>query len=265
MRSIILVAALVYLCIFLYAYFFAEKIIFQPPPSSYRDGPEIIKLDTGNGEKISAIHLFNQGARHTILYSHGNAEDLGHVLPFVEDFRRIGFSVLAYDYRGYGTSEGAASEKNAYRDADAAYEYLTRKLGVPSERIIAMGRSLGGAVAVDLAHRQKLGGLIIESSLVTAYRVMTHIPLVPFDQFTSISKIGEIHCPVLVMHGTKDEVIPFWHGEKLFQRANQPRLSLWVEGAGHSNLAEVGGSRYEKVMRDFANMVDRSNARQVFP
>lgn len=259
LSSILLIVILVYLGLFLYSYFYAEKIIFQPQPSSYRDTKQIIKLDSGDGVKISAVYLPDPGALYTILYSHGNAEDIGQLLPMLEDIKGMGFSVFAYDYRGYGTSSGTSSEENAYRDADAAYDYLVNNLGIPAHRIIALGRSLGGAVAVDLAQRRQLGGLIIESSFVTAYRVLTHIPLFPFDKFKSISKIKEVRCPVLVIHGKRDEVIPFWHGERLFQAANEPKLSHWVEGAGHNNLFEVAGSRYGQILKDFVTLIERSS------
>jgi len=258
-RSIFLIAILVYLGMFLYSYFYAEKIVFQPQPSSYRDTNQIIKLNSGDGVKISAVYLPNLNAHYTILYSHGNAEDIGQILPTLEDIKGMGFSVFAYDYRGYGTSSGTSSEENAYHDEDAAYDYLVNDLAIPANRIIALGRSLGGAVAVDLAHRRQLGGLIIESSFVTAYRVLTHIPLFPFDKFKSISKIKQIHCPVQVIHGKRDEVIPFWHGERLFQEANEPKLSLWVEGAGHNNLFEVAGNRYGQALRDFVVLIERRN------
>jgi abhydrolase domain-containing protein 17 len=257
--SVFLIIILAYLGIFFYSYFYAEKIIFQPQPSSYRDTNQIIKLDSGDGVKISAIYLPNPDAPYTILYSHGNAEDIGQLLPTLEDIKRMGFSVFAYDYRGYGTSAGTSSEENAYRDEDAAYDYLVNNLGVPAKRIIALGRSLGGAVAVDLAHRRELGGLIIESSFVTAYRVLTGIPLFPFDKFKSISKIKEVRCPVLVIHGKNDEVIAFWHGEKLFQEANEPKLSYWVEGAGHNNLFEVAGDRYGQVLRYFVALIEKNS------
>lgn len=259
MRSLFLIILLVYLGIFLYSYFYAEKIIFQPQPSSYRDTTQIIKLDSGDGVKISALYLPNTDARYTILYSHGNAEDIAQLLPLLDEMKGMGFNVFAYDYRGYGTSSGTPSEQNAYRDVDAAYDYLLNNLSVPANRIIAVGRSLGGAVAVDLAHRRQLGGLVIESSFVTAYRVLTHIPLFPFDKFKSISKIKNVHCPVLVVHGKRDEVIPFWHGERLFQEANEPKLSFWVEGAGHNNLFDVAGVRYEQVLRDFVALIESNN------
>lgn len=255
LRSPLRAVVSVYFIMVLYAFLYGDKIIFQPQPSSYRDTGEIIKLHSGDGVEISAVHLHCSDARYTILYSHGNAEDIGHLRPVLEGIRGMGFSVFAYDYRGYGTSSGTPSEKIVYQDADAAYDYLTTTLGIPAHRIVALGRSLGGAVAIDLAARRRLGGLIIESSFVTAYRVITHVPLLPFDKFTSLSKMGTIRCPVLVIHGKKDEVIPFWHGKRLFDEANEPKLYLWVEDGGHNNLFEVAGNRYEQILREFVTMI----------
>ena len=258
-RSVISIAVLVCLGMSLYAYFYAEKIIFQPQPSSYRDTDRIIKLNSGDGVTISAVYLLNPDARYTILYSHGNAEDIGQLLPMLEEIKGLGFSVLAYDYRGYGTSSGTPSEENAYRDEDAAYDYLVKERGVPVKRIIALGRSLGGAVAIDLASRRQLGGLIVESTFVTAYRVITHISVFPFDKFQSLSKLRQVHCPALVIHGKKDKLIPFWHGEKLYEEANEPKLSLWVEGAGHNNVFEASGSRYGQALRDFVGLIEKGS------
>jgi abhydrolase domain-containing protein 17 len=256
-RSIILVPFLVYIVAFLYAYFFADKIIFQPPPSSYRDTNEIIKLSSGDA-KISAVYFRNPAAAYTILYSHGNAEDIGSLRPVLEEIQRMGFSVFAYDYRGYGTSSGAPSEAGVYQDIDAAYDYLIRDLKIPGDRIIALGRSLGGGVAIDLAQRKPLAGLIVESSFVTAFRVLTRFSLFPADRFTSISKIRKVRCPILVIHGRSDEVIPFWHGEKLFQQANEPKLSYWVDGAGHNNLFDVAGSGYAQTLKRFVELIDKN-------
>jgi fermentation-respiration switch protein FrsA (DUF1100 family) len=251
-----LIVILAYVGLSVIVYFYAEKIIFQPQLSSYRDTNQIIKLDSGDGEEISAMYLANPTARYTILFSHGNAEDIGMSLPTLESIKGMGFSVFAYDYRGYGTSSGTASEENTYRDAEAAYDYLVNNLGIPANQIIALGRSLGGAVAIDLAHRQQLGGLIIESSFVTAYRVITEIPVFPFDKFKSISKIKEVHCPVLVIHGTKDEVVSFWHGERLFEVAVEPKLALWVDGAGHNNLFATVEGQYKQALGEFVTLIE---------
>jgi fermentation-respiration switch protein FrsA (DUF1100 family) len=173
----------------------------------------------------------------------------------MEMFADRGFSVLVYDYRGYGTSSGMPSEKNAYKDIEAAYGYLVGQMQCPPSRIIAMGRSVGAAVAMHLACRKKLAGLILEGPFVTAFRVVTYIPLLPFDKFRNVDKIKKAQCPVLVIHGRDDSVVPFWHGEKLFKTANEPKLNLWVDGAGHNDVLTVAGNRYWAVIEDFTSMV----------
>jgi fermentation-respiration switch protein FrsA (DUF1100 family) len=255
-QSLATIAVLAYVGVLVLGWAFSERLIFQPPAASYGDSDRIIKLTSADGARISAVHLRNPSSRYTILFSHGNAEDLGHLMPMLEEIRGLGFSVFAYDYRGYGTSAGTATEENAYRDMDAAYDYLV-SAGVPADRIIAHGRSLGGAVAIDLASRRPVAGLIVESSFVTAFRVMTGIPLFPIDRFRSLAKIGRIRRPILVIHGTRDGVIPFRHGRRLHEAANGPKLSFWVEGAGHNDLFDVAGRRYGQALLELAALIDR--------
>lgn len=246
-----------YLALLCFAYFFTDKAIFQPPPSSYKDtDPRIFKLASGDGAKISAVYLSNPKARYTLLYSHGNAEDIGQNFGLFKRLHDMGFAVLAYDYRGYGTSPGTPSEANAYRDEEAAYDYLVKDRGVPADRIIAIAHSVGCAMAVDLASRRTVGGLIIESAFVSADRIVTTIPILPFDTFQNLTKISRVHCPVLIMHGRQDAVVPFWHGERLFAAANEPKRSLWIDGAGHNDLVDVLGSRYEQALKDFAAQLE---------
>ncbi|MEG4312819.1 MULTISPECIES: alpha/beta hydrolase [unclassified Microcoleus] len=252
MRSIIFIYA--FLCF--YGFFFSERLIFQPPPSSQSENREVIKVSSANGVKISAVHFPNPQAKYTILYSHGNAEDLEGILWVLREIRDSGFAVFAYDYQGYGTSQGNPSEYNTYRDIEAAYNYLTQQLGVPAKQVILYGRSVGGGPAIDLASRQKVGGLVVESSFVSAFRVLTRIPLLPFDKFVNIDKIGKVRSPVLVIHGKADEVVHFWHGEQLFATANEPKLNFWVDGAGHNDLMDVAGDRYAATLRQFAKLVD---------
>ncbi len=253
MTSLLLIPLCVYLGLLIFAYFFADKLIFQPQFSSYRDNSEIIKLTTSNGEKISAKFYPNPNAAHTILFCHGNAEDVNTADSMLKEFQKNGFAVLAFDYRGYGTSEGFPSEENVYRDADAAYEYLTNELKISPEKIIVYGRSLGGAVAVNLASRRQVGGLIAESSFVSAFRVLTNYQITPFDEFKNLAKIKNINCPVLFIHGRKDQIIPFWHSEKLFAEANELKFSLWIDEAGHNNIYLTGGKAYLQTIRDFAD------------
>lgn len=255
MRSIIFIYA--FLCF--YAFFFSERLIFQPPSSSQNDSREVIKINSANGLKISAVHFPNPQAKYTILYSHGNAEDLSGILWVMGEIRESGFAVFAYDYQGYGTSQGKPSEYNSYRDIEAAYNYLSLQLGVPAKQIIVYGRSVGGGPAIDLASRQTVGGLVVESSFVSAFRVLTRIPILPFDKFVNIDKIGKVRSPVLVIHGKADEVVRFWHGEQLFGASNEPKLNFWVEGAGHNDLMDVAGDRYAETLRKFAKLVDESS------
>ncbi|MDD5064004.1 MAG: alpha/beta hydrolase [Phycisphaerae bacterium] len=258
-RSVVFVCA----CLLLFVYFFSDRMIFwgQSQPSSYGDGPEILKIKTKDGAEISALYLAAPNSEFTILYSHGNSEDIGDIRGVLEAFRDKDFSVLAYDYRGYGTSGGRASGKNAYEDVETVYEYLVGKLGCPPDRIIALGRSLGGAIAMHLACREKLAGLILESSFVSAFRVVTHVPLLPFDKFRNIDKIKEVQCPILIIHGRDDEVVPFWHGERLFETANEPKLKFWVDGAGHNDLFWVAGDSYWDVIGEFTGII-RANRRK---
>jgi fermentation-respiration switch protein FrsA (DUF1100 family) len=247
----------IYACLALFVYLFSDRIIFcgQCRKPSYKDGPEILKIKTKDGTDISALYLSAPNSEFTILYSHGNAEDIGDIREVLETFQNKGFSVLAYDYRGYGTSDGKPSEKNAYADAEAAYEYLVGNLGCPPERIIALGRSLGGAVAMHLACKEKLAGLILESSFTTAFRVVTRVPIFPFDKFRNIDKIKQVACPILIIHGRDDEVIPFRHGEKLFEAANEPKLKFWVDWAGHNDLFWIAGNHYWEVIGEFTDTI----------
>jgi fermentation-respiration switch protein FrsA (DUF1100 family) len=253
MTSLVLIPLFVYLGLIVFAYLFADRIIFQPPPASYRDSEKIIKLTTSGGEKISAFFEDNPKADYTILFSHGNAEDIGLLDSFVRELADSNFAVLVYDYRGYGTSDGTPSEENAYRDIDAAYEYLVSERKIKPARIILHGRSLGGAPAIDLAARRKVAGLIVESSFVSAFRVVTKVPLTPFDKFQNISKIKQVECPVLFIHGRKDEVISFRHGEQLYAAANEPKFFFALETAAHNNVRQIGGQAYEQRIRDFAD------------
>ena len=202
-----------YLTVVLVGVFLSDKLIFQPQRSSYKDSSEILKLQTAGGDKISAMYLANPQAKFTILYSHSNAEDIGDLRPWLEQLRSAGFSVFAYDYAGYGTSEGTPSEKNVYSDAEAAYGYLTGTVHVAPENIISYGRSVGNGASIDLASRQPVGGLIVQSGFTSAFVVLTKVPLVPFDKFRNISKIRHVNCPALVIHGRVDPLVGLSGGE----------------------------------------------------
>jgi len=261
-KRVMLSAIFIYTCVALYGVFGSNRLVFQPQPSSYKDTKEILKLTTSDGVQISATYLPNPKATYTILYSHGNAEDLGDVQLALEDLQKAGFAVFAYDYHGYGTSKGTSTETNTYRDIDAAYDYLTQKLKVPPDRILAHGRSVGGGPTTDLVTRKPVAGIILESPFVTAFRVLTHYPIFPFDKFQNLAKISKVHCPVLVIHGKADRTIPFWHGQKLFERANEPKRYLWLEKANHDNVPFVDPPLYAKTLREFSDLVSETQKKK---
>jgi hypothetical protein len=247
----LLALALLYLLLAAYAWLASDSMIFHPEYSRDPEPPGAFKIRTSDGAHITAVHLKNDSAPFTVLFSYGNASSLGNSYPFLLWLREVGFSVLAYDYRGYGSSRGRPSERALYADIDAAYLYLTDSLKVPPERIIAFGQSLGGAVAVDLASRKKLGGLIVESSFVSAFRVMTKIPLLPFDKFNSIRKIGRVRCPVLVIHGDRDSTIPLWHGKSLYDAANDPKQLVVIPEGDHNYIPPGAAEHYRQAMIGF--------------
>jgi abhydrolase domain-containing protein 17 len=251
MRSLLFIYTLVAIFIFVRS----DSLIFMPQPVSYQDTTDILKLPVTHNEQISAVYLPNSQAGFTVLYIHGNAEDLGDIRPVLARLHRQGFSVFAYDYRGYGTSNGTPGEANAYRDAEVAYTYLTKQLNIPADRIIVYGRSLGGGSATEIATRYPVAGLILESTFTSAFRLFMPFPLLPFDKFTNLDKLKKVHCPVLVMHGQADRLIPIQQGRSLYEAASEPKMSLWVADAGHNDFADVAGDRYRQTLLSFQQLV----------
>nr|WP_265264670.1 alpha/beta hydrolase [Spirulina subsalsa] len=231
-------------------------MIFLPPDSSYEDSPEILKLLTPDQESISAIYLPHPDAKYTLLYIHGNAEDLGDIRPLLDQLQTLNFNIFAYDYRGYGTSEGRPSERNAYIDIETAYQYLREVLNTPAEKIILFGRSVGGGSALHLAVQEPVGGIILESTFTQAFRVVVPFPLLPFDKFRNLDKIKRVSAPVLIIHGTADQTIPIAHGKRLFEAAPEPKLAFWVEGATHNDVPWVDWEAYQNKLKEFVDLLE---------
>lgn len=262
LRFLLMGAALIYVIVNASAFLFSDLFIFQPQPPGYRDNRDIIKLTTSDSVEISALYMPERKARYTILLSHGNAEDLADIRRIMVRLHEIGFSVFAYDYRGYGTSRGKPSEDGFYRDIDAAWLYLTENLSVPPERIIAYGRSLGTGPSVELAQNRKLAGLILEAPFMSIYRVVTGGRLLLFDKFNNARKIGNVRAPVLIIHGGRDELVPIRHGMRLFEMANEPKYHLWIDKADHYNVDTADAAGYGEAIRAFAGAVGGREARR---
>jgi len=227
------------------------------PPELYGLHVEDVWLTTLDKVRVNAWYLPNPASEQVLLWFHGNAENIGHGLEHLLFYSRLAINVLAVDYRGYGKSEGSPDETGVYRDADAAYDYLLRERHVQPKNIVVFGHSLGGAVAIDLASRRECGGLIVQSSFTSAKdmaRRMFRIPLfeyLPKSQFNSLAKIRLVRAPILIVHGTLDEVVPFSMGQRLFGASPEPKFFFPVEDAGHNNLVEVGGDRLLDHLKSF--------------
>lgn len=234
-----------------YAYFMADKLIFPDIPASYSDGPNIIKLNAADGESISSYFLEAPNSKALLLYCHGNGEDLGHIREFIEQFRKAGISVFAFNYPGYGTSSGKTSEHGCYAASDAAYNYVTQTLGYAPAQICLYGRSLGGGPSCWLAQRYPVGSMILDGTFTSTFRVMTQRKLIPWDKFDNLARLPNIHCPILFIHGTQDLTVPFSHAMTNYKAYQGPKQKFWIEGAGHNDLYEVAGEAYHSTVFQF--------------
>jgi len=234
-----------------------------PPPQIIEQEAEEVWLHTADGVRINAFYHSNPASKQVLLWFHGNAENIGYGLDHLRELAKIGVNILAVDYRGYGKSEGKPDEAGVYHDADAAYDHLIKERHFRAEDVIIYGHSLGGAVAVNLASRRPCGGLIVQSSFTSARamaRRMFAIPLVEYvmkSRFDSLQKIRDVHAPILIVHGTLDEVVPLAMGQQLFAAAPDPKRFYPIEGAGHNNLLEVGGERYLESLKGFIRELER--------
>ena len=253
--SILLLFALglAYLGGMIYAATFADKMIFPEVPKSYTDGPETFKLKARDGADITATYLEAPDARRLLLYSHGNGVDIGMIRPYLETFQAAGISVLAYDYPGSGTSSNKASEAGVYAAADAAYAHATNTLNFAPEQITLYGRSLGSGPSCWLAERYPIGRLIIDGGFSSTFRVMTRVKVLPWDKFDNVARLRSINCPVLIIHGTIDETVPFNHAKQNWAVLSGAKQKLWVEGAGHNNLRDIVGQTYWDTVLPFVH------------
>jgi fermentation-respiration switch protein FrsA (DUF1100 family) len=195
------------------------------------------------------------------LLCHGNGGNISHRLDQYDALLRLGVSVLAFDYRGYGRSDGSAGEEGAYRDAEAAYDWL-RARGFPTEKIIAHGESLGGGVAAELALRRSVGGLVLQSTFTSVPDLGSEIfPWLPVRtlgriKLATLDKLPEIRVPVLVLHSRADTVIPFHHGERNFAAANEPKLFHELNG-DHNDGLVVDRDAFGRCVGGFIQLIAR--------
>ena len=219
---------------------------------------EPLSLATPDGERLDAWFVLAPQSRGVVLFLHGNAGNLSHRMDSIAMFHRLSYSVLILDYRGYGRSTGKPSEAGLYRDAQTAWDYLTRQRGIPPVRIVLFGESLGGAMAAWLAARERPGALVLSSVLISAPALAADLyPWLPTRwllrmRYDTRAALAEVRCPVLVAHSPDDEIIPFRHGRLLFEAAAEPKVFLSLAG-GHNDGFIFMRAEWVDVLAEFLN------------
>jgi fermentation-respiration switch protein FrsA (DUF1100 family) len=233
----------------------ASKFLFFPTKvhnyhPSQMDGPmEDLFFDSTDGIRLHGWFFTGKRKDRTLLYLHGNAGNIGDRVEKIRFLQKIGWNVLAFDYRGYGMSQGSPSIEGILEDGRAAVRFLTDKIGIPNDQIILFGESLGGAVAVEIAAEEPVAAVILESTFTSlrelAHAVYRFLPEAATpDVYRSQDLIRRSKAPVLVIHGTEDEVVPFPMGKKLFEAAPHPKRFFSVPGAHHNDVFDIAGKDY---------------------
>ncbi len=263
LRRALRVGALVAVLLVVLPVIFEKSLIYHPTrghDASARAlglAHEGVTLTAEDGVRLDALFLPAKGSRFTVLLAHGNAGNLSHRLDrtlFLQT--RLFADVLLFDYRGYGKSEGRPDEEGTYRDARAAYRWLTAARGVPPDRLVLFGESLGSAVVLDLALEHPCRALVLEAPF-TSVPDMAAVVL-PFfprafvrTRYDNLDKVGRLRVPLLVLHGDRDEVVPFAQGRRVFERAPEPKRFFAIPGSGHNDTYIVGGDAYWRAVADF--------------
>jgi fermentation-respiration switch protein FrsA (DUF1100 family) len=244
-----------------------ESLIYYPTDI----GEQLVETDgefedawfaAADGTSLHGWFAAAEKPRAVVLYCHGNAGNIASRRPILELYRdRLGASILVFDYRGYGRSEGKPNEEGILQDARAARKWLAEKTGIHEREIVVVGNSLGGGVAVDLAATDGARGLVLENTFTSMPDVAAaHFRWLPVrwmmqTQFNSASKIGNYHGPLLQTHGDADEVVPYALGKKLFDAANEPKEFVFIPGGRHT---EWPAATYLKSLDQFLGTLPAS-------
>lgn len=242
--GLIMVAAGLYLALLLGLWLFQDKIIFASRTQEIVQTPkdlgwayEDVWVDVGE-QRTHGWWVPLENARGVILYSHGSGKNISHYLDDTEIFRALGYSVLLYDYGGYGESTGEPSEQRCYADIRAMWEHLTVSRQIPATGIILAGSSMGGGVTADLAAEVTAAAVILECTFTSVPDVVHDTywfvpkPIVTL-QFRNADKAPRIPSPVVVIHSTDDTVVPYAHGRELYGLIRTPRAFVEIHG-GHA-------------------------------
>ena len=241
-----------------------DRFIFHPDhvidrdPSHIGLGFEDVFFTTEDGIRLHGWVVPHKEARATLVWFHGNAGNISDRLLNIKLLHdRIKTNIFIFDYRGYGRSGGTVSEKGTYLDGEAAMKYLLGRDDAAARRLILFGRSLGAAVAAEMAIRFTSLGLILESPFVSIREMARAIfPSLPIawllrTRFDTMEKVRLVKTPILVLHGDRDATVPFSQGKKVFEVASQPKKFYRIVGATHNDTFVVGGEEYYGALREF--------------
>lgn len=212
---------------------------------------EDVHFRSEDGTPLHGWWIPHQDAVMTVVYCHGNSGNIAERVDVFRQLLRLKVNIFAFDYRGFGRSDGTPTEVGVYSDVRAALDHTVKAIGVPWHRIVLFGHSLGGAIAIDGAtHRGDVAGLVVQSSLTQASDMARHfypdlpVHLISSNAFQSINKVPHLTMPKLFIHGKADLTVPFEQGEMLFAAAAEPKMWLPISRAGHNDVHLWGGLRY---------------------
>lgn len=258
--------AAVYISFGLVLLFTQGRLLYRPvrdiafTPEDMGFDFEDVTFRTPDGLALNGWYIASGDAPFTILFCHGNAGNIMHRLDTLALFQSLGLNCLVFDYRGYGKSEGRPTEVGTYRDARAAYDWLTQTKGIPADRIVLLGRSLGGSIAAHLAGQVEARALVVESAFTSfpdmAARMYPYMPTRPFARFryNTRAHLAKARCPVLVMHSREDKLVPFEFGRRLFDAAPEPRRFVEIRG-GHNDGFLASGDLYKTAWIDWLDFI----------
>lgn len=259
-----IMVAIAYIVFAVGIYFAQPHLVYYPEykrditgtPDDVGIAYETVELATDDGETLHSWFVPAPDATATVLFFHGNAGNLSHRMGYLSMFYRLGYNTFIIDYRGYGQSSGVPSESGTYRDAQAAWQYVTVKKGIAPSSIVLFGESLGGAVAAWLATRKEPGLLVLASAFTSVPDMGAKLyPFLPvrllsrFD-YDTLNYLQSVTCPVFVAHSPQDEIVPFTQGQALYEAAPGPKQFLELQG-GHNNGFIYMQKDWVKALGDF--------------